>query len=64
MIGIDPHEISQEHFVSLLHKYLIGLEQSVKGSNFIFDYISDYIFEYICNKICLNHVRSYIDYSK
>ena len=40
MIGNDSNEVIQEHLDSLLHKYLVGLEQSMKGSNFIFDCIS------------------------
>ena len=33
VIGNDTDEIIQELFDSLLHKYQIGLEQSMKGSN-------------------------------
>ena len=40
MIGNDSNEVIQEHLDSLLHKYLVDLEQSMKGSNFIFDCIS------------------------
>ena len=40
MIGNGTDKIIQERFGSLLRKYQIGLEQSMKGSNFIFDYVS------------------------
>ena len=40
MIGIGTGKIMQELFDSFLSKYQIGLEQSIKGSNFIFDYFS------------------------
>ena len=36
MIGKDTDKITQEHLDSLFQKYL---EKSMKGSNFIFDYI-------------------------
>ena len=48
MIGNNTNEIIQELFHSLVHKYQIGLEQSMRGSNFIFDYVSGihYIHKY------------------
>ena len=36
----DADEIVQEIFDSILCKYQIGLEQSMRGDNFIFDYVS------------------------
>ena len=62
MIGNDTDEIIQEHLHSLLHKYKIGLDQSMKGSNFIFDYVSG--IHYICNKVNLDRGVSYVDYPK
>lgn len=35
--GSDTHEIIVEPFYSLLHKYQIGLKQSMKCSNFTFE---------------------------
>ena len=43
MIVNDTHKIIQELFDSLLEKYQISLEQSVKGRSFIFDYIQECI---------------------
>ena len=37
MIGNDAIKIIQKKFDSLLHKYQIALEQSMRGSNFVFD---------------------------
>ena len=37
MISNETNEIIQNLFNPLLYKYQIGLEQSMKGSNFIFD---------------------------
>ena len=39
MIGNDAIKIIQKKFDSLLHKYQIALEQSMRGSNFVFDYV-------------------------
>ena len=44
------------------HKYEIGLEQSMKDSNFIFDLISR--IHYLYNKIIINNDGSYIDFPK
>ena len=35
----DTDEIIEELSDSLLHRCQIGLEQSMKGSNFLFDYV-------------------------
>ena len=40
VIANNAGEIIQELFDSLVHKYQIGLEQSMKGSSFIVDYVS------------------------
>ena len=56
MIGNDTNEIIQELFDSFLHKYQIGLEQSMIGSNFIFDYVSG--LHSIRNKINTNRSGS------
>ena len=37
ILSTDSNEKCTMYF-SLLHKYQIGLEQSIKGSNFILDY--------------------------
>ena len=37
MTANDTSKIIQELFDSFFHKYKVSLEQSMKGSNFIFD---------------------------
>ena len=37
MTDFDTDEIIQELFKSLLHRYEMGLERSMKGSNFVCD---------------------------
>ena len=39
MIGNNTNKIIQKLFVSLLNRCQIGPEKSMKGSNFIFDYV-------------------------
>ena len=51
-------EVIKERFQSLLNRYQIGLETSMKGSDFIFHCIN--LLHYKCHKINLNHSRSYI----
>ena len=40
MIGNDTNKIIQTNFDLLLHNYQIYLKQSMRGSNFTFDYVS------------------------
>ena len=51
-------EVIKERFESLLNRYQIGLETSMKGSDFIFHCIN--LLHYKCHKINPNHSRSYI----
>ena len=37
MMGTETDEILEEHFKSLLQRYQEGLEESMRGSKFIFD---------------------------
>ena len=53
------NELIEELFESLLKRYQIGLEISVRGKDFIFDYIL--LLYYKCHKINLNCGGSYID---
>ena len=39
MTGVDKNKTIRQLFDSLLHRYQLGLEQSMKGSNFVFDYV-------------------------
>ena len=59
MMGSETDKIIVELFVSLLQRYQEGLEESIKGSEFIFDSID--ILYYSLNKIGLNRAGSYID---
>ena len=52
-------EIIEELFQSLLQKYQKDLEESIRGSEFIFDSVD--LFYYKLNKVGLNRGRSYID---
>ena len=59
MMGSETNEITEELFKLLLQRYQEGLEESMKGSEFVFDNVG--LLEYKLNKISLNRGRSYID---
>ena len=56
--GNKTSEIIKELFDSLLQKYQKGLEESMKGSEFVFDSI--YVLYYKLHEISLNRGGSYI----
>ena len=58
MIGNETDEVIKEIFVSVLQKYQKGLEESMKGSEFIYDWVD--LLHYKCHKISLNCGGSYI----
>ena len=58
MIGVETDEIIGKLFNSLLHRHQIGLEQCIKGSDFLFDFADG--LHNKCHKISLNRGRSYI----
>ena len=58
-MGNETNEIIEELLTSLLQGYQEGLEESMRGSEFIFDRV-DALY-YILNKISLNRGGSYID---
>ena len=62
MMGDETDEIIKELFQSLLQRYQEGLEESMKGSEFVFDSV-DFL-EYKLNKIGLNRGGSYVDSPK
>ena len=62
MMGSETDEIIKEIFESLLQRYQQRLEESMKGSESIFDSV-DVLYFYL-NKICLSRGRSYIDSAK
>ena len=59
MMGVDTKEFIEKLFESLLQRYQKGLEESMKGSDFVFDYVES--LNYIFHKIDLKRCRSYIE---
>ena len=62
MIGSETSEIIEDLFESFLQKYQEGLEESVRGSEFVYDSV-DALY-YNLNKVSLSRGGSYIDSSK
>ena len=54
----EANEITGELFKSFLQRYQEGLEESMKGNEFVFDRVG--LLEYKLNKISLNGGGSYI----
>ena len=61
-IGNETNEIIEEPFKSFLQKHPEGLEESMRGSEFILDTVD--VLYYDLNKISLSRGRSYIDSPK
>ena len=59
MINDDADEVKEELFKSLQNRYQNNLEESMKASEFFFDYVN--FLYYKCHKINPNHGGSYID---
>ena len=55
----NENEVDNYVFESLLSRYQIGLETSMRGRDFIFD--SGQLLFYKCHKINFKHDGSYID---
>ena len=62
MMGSETDETIEELFESLLQRYQEGLEESMKGSEFVFDSVDLLCYE--LHKISLNRGGSYIDSPK
>ena len=62
MMGSETDEIIEELFKFFLQRYQEGLEESMKGSEFIFDSVDAFYYE--LNKIRLSRGGSYIDSPK
>ena len=60
MIGNETDEVIEELFESFLKRYQEGLEESMKGSESIFDGVN--ALNYDLNKISLNRGKSHIDF--
>ena len=58
-MGSETDEIIEGPFESLLERYQERLEESMKGSEFIFDFVD--ILYYDLNKVSLSRGGSYID---
>ena len=59
MINDDADEVIEELFKSLQNRYQNNLEESMKASEFFFDYVN--FLYYKCHKINPNRGGSYID---
>ena len=59
MMGSGTDEIIEERFKSLFQRYQEGLEESMRGSEFIFDSVDALYYD--LHKISLNRRVSYID---
>ena len=62
MIGSERNEIIKDPFYSLLKRYQKALEESMKGSEFVFDNVDSLYYK--LHKISLNRGGSYIDSPK
>ena len=56
VVGSETDEIIEKLFISLLRRYQEGLEESVKGSEFIFDSVN--LLHYHIQKTSLKRIRS------
>ena len=61
-IGSETNEIIKELFESSLQKYQAGLEESMRGNEFVYDSVD--VLYYNLNKVSLSRGGSYIDSSK
>ena len=59
MMSSETDEIIKGLFESLLERYQEGLEESMRGSEFIFDSVDALYYD--LNKVSLSRSRSYID---
>ena len=59
MINDKSEEVIEELFQSPLSRYQIGLETSMRGSEFVFDYV--HLLYYKSHKINIDRGGSYID---
>ena len=59
MMGANTNEIIRNVFNSLLRRYQVGLQESMRGSEFVFDYVES--LNYIFHKIDMKRSESYIE---
>ena len=62
MVGSETNEIIKHLFESFLQKYQVGLEESTRGSEFVYDSVN--VLYYNFNKVSLSRGGFYIDSPK
>ena len=62
MVGNETNEIIENLFKSSLQKYQEGLEESMRGSEFVYDSVD--VLYYNLNKVSLSRGGSCIDFPK
>ena len=62
MIGSETNEVIEDLFESFFQKYQEGLEESMRGSEFVYDSVD--VLHYNLNKVSLSRGGSYIDSPK
>ena len=62
MIGSETDEIIKDRLESFLQKYQEGLEESMRGSDFVYDSVD--VLYYNLNKVSSSRGGSYIDSPK
>ena len=62
MMGVDTNEIIKNLFNSILQRHQKGLQESMRGSDFVFDYVES--LNYIFHKIDIKRSGSYIEAPK
>ena len=62
MTGADTNDIIEELFDSTLKRYQTGLEEPMRGSEFVFDCVNELYYK--LHKVDLNRGRSYVDSPK
>ena len=59
MTGVDTNDVVEELLKSTLERYQTGLQELMRGSEFVFDCVNE--LDYKLHKVDLNRGRSYID---
>ena len=62
MIGSETNEVIEDLFEFFFQKYQEGLEESMRGSEFVYDSVD--VLHYNLNKVSLSRGGSYIDSPK
>ena len=62
MMGVDTNEVIKNRFNSVLQRYQKGLQESMRGSDFVFNYVES--LNYIFHKIDVKSSGSYIETPK